>query len=241
MSLDSTRLLAQVHKAHSGHCRDEEGNLRVKVTGTKGKTLFLGDVAEALLRCMPAHSVPKVIEGPGFDEQRWIITVETGTLSVKITSDHHRWFGMFTTCYHNLIEIEGPVEERTRLIFDLSAMLQHNPWEVKPGRGLRDWNLKENVKSWAEHLDHASEQMKSRIDLLEDKLNEIGIEDKDLVIARSALHDDNLPAVERALSRMEAIIIAASEEEEGDWHSPEGSSLPFDGEIEVVDLSSEEE
>jgi len=241
MSLERTRLLAQVRKVNSGHCKDEEGHLRSKNSGGKGKTLFLGDVAEGLLRCMPAHSVPKVVEGPGFDEQKWIITVETGTLNVRITSNHHRWFGMFTTCYHNIIEIDGPVEERARLIFDLNAILQHNPWELKPGRGIKNWNLKENLRSWADHLDYASDQMKTRIDSLEDKLNNLGIEERDVEIARSALHDDNLPAVERALSRIEARIIAATEEEEGEWMSPDGSSMPLDDDIEVIDLSEEEE
>jgi len=241
MTLEFTRLLAQVRKAHSGHYKDEESNLRSRIGGGKGKALFLGDVAEGLLRCMPAHSVPKVIEGPGFDEQKWVIIVETGTLDVRITSNHHRWFGMFTTCYHNIIEIDGPVEERTRLIFDLNAILQHNPWELKPGRGLKNWNLKENLRSWADHLDYASSQMKTRIDTLEDRLKELGIEEQDVDIARSALHDDNLPAVERSLSRIEARIIAATEEEEGDWQSPEGSSMPEIEGIEVVDLSEEEE
>ena len=172
---------------------------------------------------------------PGFDEQTWKFSSHSGDLSVTVESYSYWGFGLLTRCYANTIILEGPLNERARIIFDLVASLPHKPWEFS-------WNGKFNSKisdvknnqfGWQSHIGRAKEDLN---ELIETTLLAKGNCD-DIEIARNALADDNAPAVLRALARIEAESIEIKVEDV----SPDGMTLNFDEEIPFVDLSSEEE
>ena len=147
-----------------------------------------------------------------------------------------RGFGLFTKCYINKIILEGPLEERSRIIFDLVASLSHKPWEFswRWRFNSKKGNSEENYMRWMEHVKRAKSDLN---ELIEVTLLEKG-DSEDIDIARNALADDNAPAVLRALARIEADSIDIEVEEV----DPDGITLKIDeNEIPFIDLSYEEE
>jgi hypothetical protein len=215
---------------------DVDGRLRHANWPESATTLFLGDVCEALLRCFGAHEPPSVTQPPGFDQQKWKMVIRDTTLRIEVHSRSYWGFGLFDSCFLNELVMDGPLDRRSRLAFDLVATLGRNPWEPKFGlmwkRGTGA-NPEQHRKAWEELLAHASEQMTEDIQLHQDRLNDLErrldefeeggheswsrdsaeaslvLADHHLETARGALHDRNATAVERALGRVEASLIEA--------------------------------
>lgn len=228
-------LFAQVRKAGPTHGMDIDGMLRINSHPSVNSTIYLGDVAQTLLKVLQGHSTPTVVEGPKFDEQRWKIKTVSGDLDVEIESLPYWGFGLVTSCYLNKISLSGPLSERCKLVFDLVAALPHKPWEfARRGKFNRKVSsIKGNAEIWKEHVDKARDNLN---ELIEMTLLEKG-DSNEIEIARNALADDNAPAVMRALSRMEADSIDIEAEDV----SPDGEILTFAEDIPFVDLSSNEE
>lgn len=232
----TSTLYAQVRDAGPSHGYDLEGYLRPKAHPANISTVYLGDVARALLKVIQGHSTPIMVKKPGFDEQRWEFKTRSGDVVLNVESYSYWGFGLFTKCYANTITLEGPLEERARIIFDLVAALPHKPWELSwRGRfNSKISNSEENSARWAEHFSRAKSDLN---ELIEVTLLEKG-DSEDIEVARNALADDNAPAVLRALSRIEAESIDI----EVDEVHPDGMTLKIDeNEIPFVDLSEEEE
>ena len=232
----SSTLYAQVREAGPTHGYDLEGYLRSKAHPANVSTVYLGDVAQTLLRVMQGNSTPVMEEKPRFDEQSWTFSCRAGDLSVHVESYSYWGFGLLTRCYANTIKLEGPLGERARLIFDLVASLSHKPWEFsRKGKfNSKISNTDVNQKYWQAHIDRAREDLN---ELIESTLLEKG-DCEDIEIARNALADDNAPAVLRALSRIEADSIEVEVEDV----SPDGMVIQVDSDaIPFIDLSSEEE
>jgi len=185
---------------------------------------------------MQGNSTPTMVQKPGFDEQRWEFTTRSGDVVMNVRSFSYWGFGLLTRCYANTITLEGPLEERARVVFDLVAALPHKPWELS-WRGRfksKVANSDENTESWLGHIQRARTDLNELIETT--KLAKGDCED--IEIARNALADDNAPAVLRALARIEAESIDIEVEEV----HPDGITLKIDEEdIPFVDLSSEEE
>lgn len=229
-------LFAQVRKAGPSHGHDLEGNLRLKNHPANTTSVWVGDVATTLLKVISGISTPKVEQSPRFDEQRWIFNAVAGDLSVKVESMPYWGFGLITKCYVNIITLQGPLESRARIIFDLTASLAHKPWELSfASRFNRKFTtVKENEINWLSHISHARNDLE---EMIEKTKNSLG-DSEELIHARNALADDNAPAVLRALARMEADSIDI-EVEDVDY----GASVLMveEEEIPLVDLTVEEE
>ena len=79
-------LFAQVYSGDPEMKIDDEARLRhANFPGADGG-LFLGDVADALLRCFGAHEPPRVTELPGFDQQQWSLVVSDSEMCITIQS-----------------------------------------------------------------------------------------------------------------------------------------------------------
>ena len=235
-----SRLFAQVHRANANHKVDLDSNLlRPKGFTLPSHTVYLGDVATALLANLSQPDTPHFSQPPKFNEQRWVFETQSGVLSVRIESDAYWGFGLFNSGYLNAIEITGPFEQRKRLMFDLKASIGRNPWEFKHQNAAGKWlakhhpsvTLKTNEGVWREGMDAAQATFETSIELLEQrsievekrmKMQEEGPEwiiekaqvsfaaaQFDLDIARNALADENAPGLERALARVEAALIEA--------------------------------
>ena len=229
-------LHAQVRNAGPTHGYDQEGFLRPKAHPANISAVYLGDVAQTLLKVMKGNSTPTMVQKPGFDEQRWEFTTRSGDVVMNVRSFSYWGFGLLTRCYANTISLEGPLEERARVVFDLVAALPHKPWELSwRGRfNSKVANSDENTESWLSHIGRARTDLNELIEAT--KLAKGDCED--IEIARNALADDNAPAVLRALARIEAESIDIEVEEV----HPDGITLKIDEEeIPFVDLSSEEE
>lgn len=237
-NLDPTKsvLYAQVRNAGHTHGHDEEGNLRTRIHPANISAVYLGDVAQTLLKVLQGSSTPVMAQKPGFNEQRWEFTTRAGDISLSVESYSYWGFGLIAKCYANTLTLKGPLAERSRIIFDLVAALPHKPWELA---WRRPFNSKigdsvQNETLWMLHLEKAREDLNEMIELTRtEKGDTVEIE-----IARNALADDNAPAVLRSLARIEAESIEIEVEE----ISPDGLTLVLDDdEIPFVDLSSEEE
>jgi hypothetical protein len=229
-------LHAQVRNAGPTHGYDLEGYLRPKAHPANISTVYLGDVAQTLLKVMQGNSTPTMVKKPGFDEQSWEFTSRSGDVVMTVESFSYWGFGLLTKCYANTITLEGPLEERARVIFDLVAALPHKPWELSWRRRFNSkvGNSEENSEQWLGHINRARNDLN---ELIETTLSEKG-DSEDIEIARNALADDNAPAVLRALARIEAESIDIEIEEV----QPDGITLKMDeDEIPFVDLVSEEE
>ena len=232
----SSTLYAQVRDAGPTHGFDLEGNLRPKAHPANIATVYLGDVAQTLLKVMQGSSTPIMDKKPGFDEQTWTISCLAGDVLLTIDSYSYWGFGLLTRCYANTITMEGPLGERARVVFDLVASLSHKPWEFsRRGKfNSKISDITENQECWQAHIERAREDLG---ELIEATLLEKG-DCEDIEIARNALADDNAPAVLRALSRIEADSIDVEVEDV----SPDGMVLQIDEDaVPFVDLSSEEE
>jgi len=221
---------------------------------------------------------PFFVQPPSFNEQVWQLTCKSSSISISVDSSSYWGAGLFNSGYLNRIEITGPLQERARIIFDLVATLSHNPWEFSHLRSARKMlhkesiSLEENEKSWRNLMQVASSNMEERIAVLAERTNKVdkrvtmnknkkGFDHKmsnaslqsaihDLEVARAAHADDNSPAVERALARVEASLINAdpssqieSDEQLLQDELPDGHILPIDDDenVDIVDLSESEE
>ncbi len=82
-------LHAQVRRAKASHRIDDAGRyLRSSTFKGPSSKVYLGDVAETLLRCSVGAETPTFSQLPGFDEQRWTITVQANELKVLIKQMH---------------------------------------------------------------------------------------------------------------------------------------------------------
>ena len=231
-----SRLWTQVKRGKPEMKVDSEGRLRHANWPDAATSLYLGDVCEALLRCFGAHEPPLVTQSPGFDQQRWSMVIKDSTLRIEVHSRSYWGFGLFDSCFLNELVMEGSLERRSRLAFDLVASLGRNPWEPSLGMMWRRATGAGGVlhkQAWGELLVHASEQMEEdlhshqlRLDELEGRLDEFESGEHEgwkrdeaeaslilaghhLETARGALHDRNATGVERALGRVEAALIEA--------------------------------
>lgn len=280
LNTDSSVLFAQVKKANSDHKIESESNLLRSKNFHSGKPVYLGNVANCLIAQLSQPDTPFFSQPPSFNEQVWHLTCKSSSLSISIESIAYWGFGLFNSGYLNRIEISGPLQERARVFFDLVAALSHNPWEFRHRRNAQKTMQKEmtslqsNEKSWRHLLQVAKDTlleqiafMAQRTTIVEKKLqSNNGDEEKqqvaktslhsalhDLDVARAACADDNSPAVERALARVEASLITAeanmqlsteSEAESGIQAS--GHILQFgepddDENVDLVDLSQSED
>ena len=229
-------LFAQVRDAGPTHGYDQEGFLRPSAHPANISTVYLGDIARTLLKVIQGNSTPVMDKKPGFDEQTWSFSCQAGDISITVDSYSYWGFGLLTRCYANTITLEGPLNERASIIFDLVASLSHKPWEFSRNGKFNSKvsNIELNQNHWTEHIQHAKEELN---ELIEHTLLAKG-DSEDIEIARNALADDNAPAVMRALARIEAESIDVEVEDV----IPDGQILKIDDdEIPFVDLSSNEE
>ena len=161
-----SRLWAQVRKGEPAMTTDADGRLRHRNWPDSHGSLFLGDVCEALLRCFGAHEPPQVTEQPGLDQQRWTIVITDGVLDVTVRSRSYWGWGLFNRCFLNEIVLTGPLERRSRLMFDLTSALGRNPWEASMGifwRKATRAGEGEHRSAWQELIAHANEHMNEEI------------------------------------------------------------------------------
>jgi len=238
IGIDATRshLWCQVKSGKPEMKVDGENRLR-HLNWPEGKTkIYLGDVCDTLLRCFGAHEPPILTQPPGFDQQTWKMVIKDSTLRIEIISRSYWGFGLFDSCFLNELVIEGPLDRRARLIFDLVATLGRNPWEPTFGmfwkRATKGSSM-DHKDAWEGLVKHAREEMDEEIHKYTNRANELTKKldefesgdyhnwqreeaekaltdaNNQLIVAKSALHDNNAAGLERALARAEAALIEA--------------------------------
>ncbi len=278
---ESSILFAQVKKANSDHKIEPESNLLRSKHFHIGKPVYLGNVAIRLLSQLSQPDTPFFVQPPSFNEQIWRFTCKSSSLSISVESISYWGFGLFNSGYLNRIEITGPIQERAKVFFDLVAALSHNPWEFRHQRHAGKVMQKEslsiegNEKSWRYLLQLASSQMEEQIAIMaqrakivekrvasnkdndnsDQRMSHASLQSAlhDLEVARSAHADDNSPAVERALARVEASLISAEpsvqleidevaqRDAQVDGHIMQFEEDEIDDKVDTVDLSEDEE
>ena len=243
--IDATKsvLVAQVRRAEASHKIDTVHNLlRGKHFTGPSSVVYLGDLAGALLAQLPHPETPVFSESPGFNEQRWTLETTSGDLSVTIVSRPYWAWGLLSSGYLNVITLEGPLEERARLVLDTISALGQPPWEFAHQTSASRWmrrkaseiNLKTNEQNWQNLYHAAREALLEAIENMKEKADGTlstttdsqqawmaAVED-DLYMARQALAEDNAPGVERALARLEATLIGMNgAAQEGHVQAPE--------------------
>jgi len=245
-------LYAQVKSGDPEMKIDADERLRHANFPSAQGSLFLGDVADALLRGFGAHEPPRVVEIPGFDQQRWKIECSDAELSITIESKAYWGFGLFASCFLNTIRMEGSLQRRARLIFDLVSGLGRNPWEATRKkrfakvtgnsnsdhkaawenlieRGREDLsNTIQNMQSKAIALEEMLPQLAEKappgwsIELAQSKITQLRDE---CDAANDALHDKTAAGVERALARAEKFLIEADPRTEVSGQHESGDDL----------------
>ena len=222
-------LVAQVRKAEASHCMDTTtGLLRGRHFQGPKSTVYLGDVAQAVLAHLTLPETPRFTEPPGYNEQRWTLETQSGELSVQIESKPYWGLGLITSGYLNVIALEGPLEDRSRIVLDVMSSLGQPPWEMAHPRGAERFmmrrdgmNLKANETAWTALRNNAKTSLSERIQAYVQRRDETvsAIQDdeatvgwlnaieEDIHMAKQALSEDNAPGVERALARVEASLI----------------------------------
>ena len=242
-SSQTTTLLCQVKQANSDHRIEQNNNLlRSKHFPSPSKVVYLGNVASSLISLLEHPETPIFTNPPGYNEQRWTLETTSGQLKIEITSDSYWGLGLFNSSYLNVIKLEGPVNLRSRIIYDLVASLPHKPWEFKHLSSARKWmkkqfsNLdeKKNQHNWQELVEYSNNRFNEHLEIMheakENVLQKVKQADSteswnseramvsiasaefDLEIAKGALADGNAPAIERAIARIEASLIEADPE-----------------------------
>ena len=206
----------------------------------ESRVVYLGNVAGAIIRAMESPETPEFIETPGYNEQKWRLKTTSGAMSVTISSEPYWGFGLFTSGYLNTVEISGPINIIARLVFDLDASLATSPWRFKHARSVNKYlaknhpgtSIEANEKTWQTLINQCKNNsnemihvMTQAVDNIEQKVSMVNdfqgwSKDKamvniaaaryDLIIAKEALADRNIPSVERALARIEAALIEAN-------------------------------
>ncbi len=232
-------LVAQVLRAGPDHEVDDTGGLRPRRGRSDGDVIYLGDVATTLLHGLRQAATISVEERPRFDEQRWLITVQAGSLTVSIRSRPYWGFGLVGHGYLNELSFEGDDDASDRLVFDLCAALGRSPWKLRHGaagrRALMRLGLDEasHEEAWGDAIRRGRDGLRSDIKAVEVRHNEVVQRlhrwldssendaratemqhhlmqvEEDMANARRALSEDHAPGVERALARAEAALIQA--------------------------------
>lgn len=248
------RLVAQVRKASSEHRVDpQSGLLRGQNFPKPNKVVYLGDIAKAVLTCLDLPETPRFIEMPEFNEQKWKIITRSGDIEVTVTSRPYWFFGLFTSGYLNILEFKGNFSVCTRIIFDIISVLPQPPWEMSHMRSYDSYaknhalpSFDENAKNWKRIEHHATEELNEAIEQIQVKIKEskdVSLEENEFIeaeisFARKSLMDRNAPAVERALSRIEAMMISARfEDQTKESTDPEIQTIHLD-EVPFVDYSN---
>jgi hypothetical protein len=248
------RLVAQVRKASSEHRVDpQSGLLRGQNFPKPNKVVYLGDIAKAVLTCLDLPETPRFIEMPEYNEQKWKFITRSGDIEVTITSRPYWFFGLFTSGYLNILEFKGDFSVCTRIIFDIISVLPQPPWEMSHIRSYDSFarnqelpSFDENAKKWKRYEDHASEELTEAIEHIQVRAHqsksisreETEFIEAELSFARKSLMDRNAPAVERALSRIEAMMISSQlGNQTKESMDSETETILFD-EVPFVDYSS---
>lgn len=248
---------AQVGKAKANH-RVENGTqfLRPKSFRLPSKVVYLGDVATNALAYLEHPETPFFSNPPQFNEQKWKFETQSGGLQVSISSDSYWGFGLFNSGYLNRIELKGPPQAYTRLLFDLSASLGHKPWEFSHrssavkylSKQAEEVSLQSNEKAWKQALETARSMFEEQMFMVQEKGEavekrvkkavdsddwgiaqaEIALENArfDLDIAKGALADGNAPGFERAIARVEAYFIEADPDTDNEQMDEGGYASP---------------
>ena len=236
-------LICQVRSAKAEHKMDETNFLlRTKHFPSASKVVYLGNVTSTLISLLENPETPMFTVPPSYNEQKWSLETTSGQMKIKITSDSYWGLGLFNSGYLNTIILEGPINLRSRIVYDLTSSLPYKPWEFKHLSSARKWikrkypNLDEktNQNSWLELIDYSNQRFKEIIQVMKDatekvsqkvKINQsteywdkekagvsLAAAEFDLELAKGALADNNAPAVERAIARIEASLIEADPE-----------------------------
>ena len=240
VSNTTTRIIAQVNRASASHKVDHSTNLlRPKGYSLPSNTVYLGDVAMALLANLSQPETPEFPSPPKFNEQKWTMSTQSGPLQVSIESHSYWGFGLFNSGYLNVIEVSGPFDQRMRLLYDLRASVGRNLWEFDHRNSAIKWlrkhdpmrSIESNEKEWVKAIKSAKSTFEASIEILEQRM--AGVEKRmqnqeasatwirekaqvayasaelDIDMARKALAEENAPGLERALARAEASLIEA--------------------------------
>jgi len=264
----ASRVWMQVrHGRPQMKCQD--GLLRPVEHPGDGTKVLLGDAASVLLRISGPHDSIRFLEEPRFDEQRWKLEIVEPTVRMTVTSRPYWGFGMFARCYLNELLLEGSLERRARLIFDLVASMGRNPWEASFGlawKRITGAGPEVHRRTWESLITHATESMGEEIAQYEQRLAKVSSRAtdrqlrregwdasaadeslasaaKDISIARQALHESNAAGLRRALDRVEVNLIAADPLVDIDHSVLSGDELSdvlSIDDIPFVDLTEEE-
>jgi hypothetical protein len=250
-------LVAQVRQADASHKIDTTHQLlRGKHFTGPNRVVYLGDVSKALLAQLSQAETPVFDEAPGYNEQRWKLKTTSSSLKIKIHSTAYWGWGLLTSGYLNVITLEGPLDERARLVLDMTSSLGQSPWEMAHPNSAEKWlkrhdpalSLKHNEQIWKalqqaarSNLNEAVERMKEHSETvwsesIDDADEWRTVIDDDLHMARQALAEDNAPGVERALARMEASLIQIKSDPEANYIEAPTSVLS-DGSDRISDAS----
>ena len=234
-------LIGQVTNAKSNH-RVEKSTRLLRNDRFPGDTnvVYLGNIASAIIASLESPDTPEFLEMPGYNEQKWRLKTVSGPLTVKITSDSYWGFGLLTSGYLNVIQLNGPASVIARLVFDLVASSSWQPWRFKHSRSAKKYlaksfpkiNIESNEKAWSNLVNVCKDETNELIVVMESAINNVerkirAIDDLegwsknkaevsiasakyDLNIAREALQDRNIPSVERAIARIEAALIESN-------------------------------
>ena len=241
----------------------------------ESRVVYLGNVAGAIIRAMESPETPEFIEAPGYNEQKWRLKTTSGAMSVTISSEPYWGFGLFTSGYLNTVEISGPINIIARLIFDLDASLATSPWQFKHTRSVNKYlaknypstSIEANEKTWRSLINQCKNDsnemiyvMTQAVDNVEQKVSMVNdfqgwSKDKalvniaaaryDLIIAKEALADRNMPSVERALARIEAALIEANpdhamNEDDGEFSIDKSlQKISFDEDLVIKSVDDE--
>ena len=238
LDANASILVAQVRQADASHKIDTTHQLlRGKHFTGPSRVVYLGDVSKALLAQLSQPETPVFEEAPGYNEQRWKLKTTSSSLNIKIQSTAYWGWGLLTSGYLNVITLEGPLDERARLVLDMTSSLGQSPWEMAHPNSAEKWlgrheptlRFKHNEQVWKalqqaarSNLNEAIERMKEHTDMvwsegIDDADEWRTIIDDDLHMARQALSEDNAPGVERALARMEASLIQIKNDPEANY------------------------
>jgi len=213
--------------------------LRSKHFPASKKVIYLGNVATTLISLLQHPETPVFKDRPNYNEQKWELETSSGQLKITIISDSYWGLGLFNSGYLNTIILDGPISLRSRVIFDLVASLPHKPWEFKHLSAARKWMNKKypdldekiNQNNWNELVSYSRTQFEEMIEIMSEAISNssqkikntessekwdvdksavlLAAAEFDLELAKGALADDNAPAIERAIARIEAGLIEA--------------------------------
>jgi len=266
----STTLICQVLNAKPDHKIDETNNLlRSKHFPSSKKVIYLGNVATTLISLLQHPETPEFKNKPNYNEQKWEIVTRDGQLKITIVSDSYWGFGLFNSSYLNTIILDGPINLRSRVIFDLVSSLPHKPWEFKHLSAVRRWMNKNHPKldekinqnNWKELVNFSKQKFEEMIEIMSEAISKISQKVKntnssedwdkeksavlvaaaefDLQLAKGALADDNGPAIERAIARIEASLIEA--DPETGIHKKINEDEVFEQKIIISDITMDNE